>query len=147
MVIDIIRLAHALISKQATASPAAPDEYFANVTEWSFVSKTILYTLQTLLGDAVVVGTIQPDFLTSSIILHSKIYRCYVVWRSLQIVTFLLFLWCSVAGKPIMQLYLQFHTNEYCGLQLLGLGVYTPSHKPRARIKRTSSLVSLARGS
>lgn len=71
MVIVIIRLVYALISKQVT-SPEAPGEYFANING----VLSILYTLQTLLGDAVVVSTIRTDFLNSSIILYSKIYRC-----------------------------------------------------------------------
>ncbi|KIK82387.1 hypothetical protein PAXRUDRAFT_718212 [Paxillus rubicundulus Ve08.2h10] len=63
MVIDIIRIEEGPVQQRDTL-PGDPAAFFSDVTQWSFVYKNMLYMLQTLAGDGVV------------------IYRCYVVWQS-----------------------------------------------------------------
>ncbi|EIW76072.1 hypothetical protein CONPUDRAFT_169260 [Coniophora puteana RWD-64-598 SS2] len=84
MVIDIIRTQEGLVKYRDTFysgpdGPNGPLGFFSDVAEWSFVAKNLIYTLQTLVGDGVV------------------IYRCYVVWQSRLVVIVPLLLWCSVA--------------------------------------------------
>ncbi|KAG0705568.1 hypothetical protein DFH29DRAFT_905986 [Suillus ampliporus] len=86
MVIDIIRTEEGLVQQRDTF-PGGPVAFFADVAQWSFVCKNLLYTLQTLVGDAVV------------------IYRCYVVWQSWYITIIPCILWCSVAVTGIGSVY------------------------------------------
>ncbi|KAF8835805.1 hypothetical protein BDN67DRAFT_998576 [Paxillus ammoniavirescens] len=78
MVIDIIRIEEGLVQQRDTF-PGGPIAFFSDVAQWSFVSKNVLYMLQTLVGDGVV------------------IYRCYVVWQSFWVIAIPLMLWLSVA--------------------------------------------------
>ncbi|KAG1728063.1 uncharacterized protein EDB91DRAFT_1022189, partial [Suillus paluster] len=81
IIIDIIRTEEGLVQQRDTF-PGGPVAFFADVAQWSFVYKNLLYTLQTLVGDGVV------------------IYRCYVVWQSWYITIIPGLLWLSVAGTP-----------------------------------------------
>ncbi|KAF9244663.1 hypothetical protein BU15DRAFT_86028 [Melanogaster broomeanus] len=78
MVIDFIRTEEGLVQQRDTF-PNGPVAFFSDVAQWSFVYKNMLYMLQTLVGDGVV------------------IYRCYVVWQSCWITIIPVMLWCSVA--------------------------------------------------
>ncbi|EGN94584.1 hypothetical protein SERLA73DRAFT_188561 [Serpula lacrymans var. lacrymans S7.3] len=82
MIMDIIRVEEGLVQYRDTF-PGGPNGFFADVAQWSFVYKNVIYTLQTLLGDGVV------------------IYRCYVVWQSAYIIIFPMIMWCSVATTGI----------------------------------------------
>ncbi|KIK82384.1 hypothetical protein PAXRUDRAFT_832241 [Paxillus rubicundulus Ve08.2h10] len=86
MVIDIIRIEEGLVQQRDTL-PGGPAAFFSDVTQWSFVYKNMLYMLQTLVGDGVV------------------IYRCYVVWQSLWIIIVPLILWLSVAVTGVGCIY------------------------------------------
>lgn len=55
MVIDIIRTYEGLVQYRNTFQPDGPISYFSDVSQWSFVYKNLIYTLQTLVGDGVVV--------------------------------------------------------------------------------------------
>ncbi|KAG2121858.1 hypothetical protein DEU56DRAFT_833371 [Suillus clintonianus] len=79
MIIDIIRIEEGLVQQRSTFL-GGPIAFFSDVAQWSFVYKNVLYMLQTLVGDGVV------------------IYRCYVVWQSWYIITIPCILWCSVAA-------------------------------------------------
>ena len=52
MVVDIIRTYQGLVEYRDTIGPVA---FFSEVSQWSFVYKNLIYTLQTLVGDGVVV--------------------------------------------------------------------------------------------
>lgn len=78
MIIDIIRTDEGLVQQRSTFL-GGPIAFFSDVAQWSFVYKNLLYTLQTLVGDGVV------------------IYRCYVVWQSWYIIIIPCVMWCSVA--------------------------------------------------
>lgn len=58
MVIDIIRTEEGLVLDR----DIGPVAFFSDVSQWSFVYKNMLYMLQTLVGDGVVVGAI-PSYL------------------------------------------------------------------------------------
>ncbi|KAG1804471.1 hypothetical protein EV424DRAFT_1432111 [Suillus variegatus] len=64
------------------------------VTQQTFVTKNTIITLQTLLGDGVV------------------IYRCYVVWRSVWIIILPCMMWCGVAAFGICMVYVQAPTTN-----------------------------------
>ncbi|KAH7914810.1 hypothetical protein BJ138DRAFT_974767, partial [Hygrophoropsis aurantiaca] len=89
IIIDIIRTQEGLVKYRDTfqveGSPAfsGPVGFFSDVSQWSFVYKNMLYMLQTLVGDGVV------------------IYRCYVVWQSWYVIVIPLLLWASVATTGI----------------------------------------------
>ncbi|EGN98377.1 hypothetical protein SERLA73DRAFT_169351 [Serpula lacrymans var. lacrymans S7.3] len=78
LIIDIVRTEEGLVQYRDTF-PKGPVAFFSDVAQWSFVYKNMVYMLQTLVGDAVV------------------IYRCFVVWQSLYIIALPILLWCSVA--------------------------------------------------
>ncbi|KAI9573137.1 hypothetical protein HD554DRAFT_1145974 [Boletus coccyginus] len=83
LIIHIIRIMYGLILYRDTY-PGGPVAYFSDVSHWPFYVKNLLYTAQTLVGDAVV------------------LYRCYVVWQSRLIMIFPLLLWCATAVTGFM---------------------------------------------
>lgn len=86
VIIDIIRTEEGLVQQRSTF-PGGPIPFFSDVAQWSFVYKNLLYTLQTLVGDGVV------------------IYRCYVVWQSWYIIIIPCVMWCSVAATGAGSVY------------------------------------------
>ena len=60
MVIDIIRVYEGLVLYRDTY-PGGPICFFSDVSQWSFVYKNLIYTLQTLVGDGVVVRPPVPS--------------------------------------------------------------------------------------
>ena len=54
VVIDIVRLVDAFIVF-ANASPIGPVGYLSNTSQWTFVARQYVFTMQTLLGDGVIV--------------------------------------------------------------------------------------------
>jgi len=55
MIVDVIRIEDGLVKYRDTF-PDGPPAFFADITQRTSVSKNAIYTLQTLLGDGVVVG-------------------------------------------------------------------------------------------
>jgi hypothetical protein len=55
MVIDVIRIEQGFVTRRDTI-PGGPLTFFADVSQPTFVVKNAIYTLQTLLGDGVVVS-------------------------------------------------------------------------------------------
>jgi len=55
MAVDIVRIDQGLV-KDANTFPGGPNAFFADVAQPTFVIKNAIYTLQTLLGDGVVVN-------------------------------------------------------------------------------------------
>ncbi|KAG2052716.1 hypothetical protein BDR06DRAFT_887387 [Suillus hirtellus] len=86
IVVDIIHLEHGLVKYRDTF-PGGPVAFFADVTQVTFVIKNAIYTLQTLLGDGVV------------------IYRCYVVWQSAWVIIIPCMMWCGVAASGVCSVY------------------------------------------
>jgi len=56
MVVDIVRIDEGLVKYRDTF-PGGPVAFFGDLTQNTFVIKNAIYTLQTLLGDGVVVGS------------------------------------------------------------------------------------------
>ncbi|KAG2066992.1 hypothetical protein BDR04DRAFT_1214926 [Suillus decipiens] len=86
IVVVIIHLERGLVKYRDTF-PGGPVAFFADVTQVTFVIKNAIYTLQTLLGDGVV------------------IYRCYIVWQSVWIIILPCMMWCGVAASGICSVY------------------------------------------
>ncbi|KAI9461380.1 hypothetical protein HD554DRAFT_2028332 [Boletus coccyginus] len=86
IVVDIVRIDEGLVKYRDTF-PGGPRAFFADVAQNTFVMKNAIFTLQTLVGDGVV------------------IYRCYVVWRSVWIIVLPSILWCSVAVTGVGSVY------------------------------------------
>ncbi|KAH9856485.1 hypothetical protein C2E23DRAFT_771786 [Lenzites betulinus] len=82
MIIDVVRLCRGLVLKRDTFL-GGPIGFFSQPSESTFVAKNVVYTMQTLLGDGVLV------------------YRCFVVWDSWLVVAFpiVLWFWIGVVGS------------------------------------------------
>ncbi|KAG2337277.1 hypothetical protein BDR05DRAFT_970416 [Suillus weaverae] len=78
IVVNTIRAEDGLV-KDRNTFPGGPVAFFADLTQQTVAIKNVLYVLQTLLADGVV------------------IYRCYVVWQSVWVIILPSMLWCSVA--------------------------------------------------
>lgn len=57
LVIDIIRTMEGLILYRDTY-PGGPTAFFSDWSQWTFVSKNYVYTIQSLIGDSVIVSFI-----------------------------------------------------------------------------------------
>lgn len=57
MIVNIIRICEGFISI-GPGLPGGPEQYFEDVAETTFVVKSVLYNLQTLILDGVVVSVI-----------------------------------------------------------------------------------------
>ncbi|KAG9309611.1 hypothetical protein JVU11DRAFT_10272 [Chiua virens] len=79
LVIDIIRIIQGLIFSRGI--PGGPDNFFGNVSHWTFVYKNYIYTAQTLVGDG--------------------LYRCWVVYQSKVGIILPVILWIGVAVTGI----------------------------------------------
>jgi hypothetical protein len=77
MIVDIIRVEQGLVTYRDTF-PGGPAAFFADIAQVTFVIKNIIYTMQTMLGDGMV------------------IYRCYVVWQSVWVVLVPSLLWFGI---------------------------------------------------
>lgn len=101
MIVDIIRVEDGLVKYRDTFRDG-PAAFFADVAQVTYVTKDLIFILQTLLGDAVLVCScfsLLVRLLSSQkFIFWQKIYRCHVMWQSLWVVIFPSMLWCSSAG-------------------------------------------------
>ncbi|KAG2037504.1 hypothetical protein BDR03DRAFT_956751 [Suillus americanus] len=86
MVLVIIQLEDGLVKYRDTF-PGGPEVFFADTQQEAFIARHVMYTLQTLLGDGVV------------------IYRCYVVWQSVWVIILPSMLWCGIAVFGIFWIY------------------------------------------
>ncbi|KAG2033016.1 hypothetical protein BDR03DRAFT_1002324 [Suillus americanus] len=93
MIVGIIRLEDGLV-KYGNTFHDGPAGFFADVTQRTFLIKNTIITLQTLLGDGVV------------------IYRCYFVWQSVWIIILPCMMWCGVAAFGICMVYVQAPTTN-----------------------------------
>ncbi|KAI9061068.1 hypothetical protein FKP32DRAFT_1613257 [Trametes sanguinea] len=69
MIIDIVRTCRGFVFERDTY-PGGPVAFFEQPSESTFVAKNAVYTVQTVLGDGIL------------------IYRCYIVWQSWLIIAF-----------------------------------------------------------
>ncbi|KAG1781965.1 hypothetical protein EV702DRAFT_961192 [Suillus placidus] len=88
IIVGTIRLDDGLV-KYGNTFHDGPAGFFADVRQEKFAIKNTIITLQTLLGDGVV------------------IYRCYVVWQSVWIIILPCMMWCGVAAFGICMVYEQ----------------------------------------
>ncbi|KAG1771536.1 hypothetical protein EDD22DRAFT_976864 [Suillus occidentalis] len=86
LVVDIIRLEDGFV-KYRHVFPGGPVAFFQDISQPTFVTKNIIYALQTMLGDGVV------------------IYRCYVVWQSVWIIILPCMLWCCSSVAALLAPY------------------------------------------
>ncbi|KAG1742641.1 uncharacterized protein EDB91DRAFT_1127236 [Suillus paluster] len=86
MIVEIVRTEEGLVKYRDTY-PGGPAAFFTDESQPTFVVKNLLYVLQTLLGDIVV------------------IYRCYVVWRTVWVIILPSILWCGVAVTGAFAVY------------------------------------------
>ncbi|KAG2337642.1 hypothetical protein BDR05DRAFT_970072 [Suillus weaverae] len=93
IIIGTIRLDDGLV-KYGNTFHDGPAGFFADVRQEKFAIKNTIITLQTLLGDGVV------------------IYRCYVVWQSVWIIILPCMMWCGVAAFGICMVYVQAPTTN-----------------------------------
>ncbi|KAI0631507.1 hypothetical protein C8Q77DRAFT_1061422 [Trametes polyzona] len=80
MVVNIIRLYEGFVAK-GPAMPDGAEEYFGDVSQVSFVLKTALYNVQTLILDGVV------------------IFRTFKVWNSIWVVVIPILGWLGLLGE------------------------------------------------
>ncbi|KAG2051777.1 hypothetical protein BDR06DRAFT_973506 [Suillus hirtellus] len=86
IVVSVVRVEDGLV-KYRNTFPGGPVAFFVDLSQYTFTIKNVLYILQTLVADGVV------------------IYRCYVVWRSLLVIVLPGILWCSVAVTGVFATY------------------------------------------
>ncbi|KAI0660050.1 hypothetical protein C8Q70DRAFT_72512 [Cubamyces menziesii] len=86
MIIDFIRACRGLVFKRDTF-PGGPVAFFGQPSEWTFVAKNAVYTVQTLLGDGIL------------------IYRCYMVWQTWLIIALPIGLWVWVGVVGILSVH------------------------------------------
>ncbi|KAG1805520.1 uncharacterized protein BJ212DRAFT_1391287 [Suillus subaureus] len=86
MVLVITEVEDGLVKYRDTF-PGGPEAFFEDFLQGTFIAKNVIYTLQTLLGDGVV------------------IYRCYVLWQSVWVIILPCMLWCGIAAFGICWVY------------------------------------------
>ncbi|KAG2069392.1 hypothetical protein BDR04DRAFT_1021748 [Suillus decipiens] len=100
IVINIIRTGDGLV-KYHNTFPGGPEAFFGDVSQVTYLTKDVLYIMQTLLADGVL------------------IYRCYVVWQSTWIIILPCMLWCSVLVTGISSTYISSQVkNNFFGEEL-----------------------------
>jgi hypothetical protein len=86
MVIDIIRLQDGFVKYRDTF-PGGPVAFFQDMSQPTFLTKNILFSFQTMIGDGVL------------------IYRCYVVWQSVWVIILPSSLWCGASAASFVAPY------------------------------------------
>ncbi|KAG2069394.1 hypothetical protein BDR04DRAFT_1078174 [Suillus decipiens] len=100
IVINIIRTGDGLV-KYRNTFPGGPEAFFGDVSQVTYLAKDILYIMQTLVADGVL------------------IYRCYVLWQSAWIIILPCMLWCSVLVTGISATYISSQVkNNFFGEEL-----------------------------
>ncbi|KAG2137585.1 uncharacterized protein EDB93DRAFT_1231198 [Suillus bovinus] len=97
LIVDIIRLQDGFVKYRDF--PGGPVAFFQDISQPTFVTKNLIYALQTMIGDGVV------------------IYRCYVVWQSGWVIILPSMLWCGSAVAALIA--------PYYASQATGGNVYT----------------------
>ncbi|KAG2141103.1 hypothetical protein DEU56DRAFT_283837 [Suillus clintonianus] len=88
MVPVIIHAENGLVKYRDTF-PGGPDAFFADISQDQSIRnlKDVIYILQTLIGDGVV------------------IYRCYIVWQSVWVIILPCMMWCGIGVSGIFWVY------------------------------------------
>ncbi|KAG1850909.1 hypothetical protein F4604DRAFT_1592709 [Suillus subluteus] len=92
LIIDIIRLEDGFVKHHDI--PGGPVAFFQDISQPTFVTKNLIYALQTMIGDGVV------------------IYRCYVVWQSVWVIILPVTLWC---GSSVAALIAPYYASRATG--------------------------------
>lgn len=92
LVIDIVRLEDGFVKYHDI--PGGPVAFFQDISQPTFVTKNLIYALQTMIGDGVV------------------IYRCYVVWQSVWVIILPSILWC---GSSVAALVAPYYASRATG--------------------------------
>lgn len=93
LAVDIFRLEDGFV-KHRDILPGGPVAFFQDISQPTFVTKNLIYALQTMLGDGVV------------------IYRCYVVWQSVWVIILPSMLWC---GSSVAALLAPYYASQATG--------------------------------
>ncbi|EIW82600.1 hypothetical protein CONPUDRAFT_163727 [Coniophora puteana RWD-64-598 SS2] len=93
MTLSVVRVIEGLVIYRDTY-PGGPAAFFADVSQWTFAFKSLLWTLQTLIGDGVV------------------IFRCYVAWDSWKAVALPIVMWFGLAVVGGMGTYITSYADE-----------------------------------
>lgn len=93
LIVDIIRLKDGFV-KYRDIFPGGPVAFFQDISQPTFVTKNLIYALQTMIGDGVV------------------IYRCYVVWQSVWVIILPSMLWC---GSSVAALIAPYYASQATG--------------------------------
>ena len=94
--VDIIGLMQSLVLYRNHEEGSSV--YFGQVSGWTLLCRNYLFTVQTLLGDSVVVSFRCIQIMASWLMSILQLYRCYVVWQSKLVMVLPVLLWCSVGG-------------------------------------------------
>ena len=113
--------------------------YVTNVSSASYLLRTSLYVLQTLLGDFCLVRKYHYYTITRRSVVHdtiSQIYRCSVVWlHNIWIIILPILLWISCASKWAI---LWVHNKRWrtCSNLVTGVGTLIAFSKvsPKAQV-------------
>ncbi|KAG1879637.1 hypothetical protein C8R48DRAFT_589240 [Suillus tomentosus] len=92
MVVSIIRSEEGLVQYRDR-----PKTLLAEISRGTFMTNGVIFVLQTLLGDGVV------------------IYRCYIVWQTVWVIILPSMLWCGVAVTGVYSIYSFSHTTSIYG--------------------------------
>ncbi|EIW86204.1 hypothetical protein CONPUDRAFT_114323 [Coniophora puteana RWD-64-598 SS2] len=92
-IVDVIRCIEGLVLYRDSYL-GGPNAFFADRAQWTFAVQNLLYLLQTLVGDGVV------------------IFRCYVAWQSWKVVALPLVLWVIVAATGAGTVYTLIHNKD-----------------------------------
>ncbi|KAG1774151.1 hypothetical protein EV702DRAFT_1032453 [Suillus placidus] len=98
LAVDIFRLEDGFV-KHRDILPGGPVAFFQDISQPTFVIKNLIYAVQTMLGDGVV------------------IYRCYVVWQSVWVIILPSMLWCASSVAALIA--------PYYASQATGGNIYT----------------------
>ncbi|THU75349.1 hypothetical protein K435DRAFT_615763, partial [Dendrothele bispora CBS 962.96] len=101
---NLIRLNEGLVNKRDSSfsNGSGPAAFFSDALQTSFLVMNVIYSIQTLLADAVVV------------------YRCYVVWQTVKAILFPVTLWLGLLSTIIGSLY-QLHGPNQPGKEVFSV--------------------------
>ncbi|THU76167.1 hypothetical protein K435DRAFT_974535 [Dendrothele bispora CBS 962.96] len=101
---NLIRLNEGFVNKRDSSFPngSGPTAFFSDASQTYFVAINDIYSIQTLLADAVVV------------------YRCYVVWQTVKAILFPVTLWLGLLSTVIGCLY-QLHGPNQPGKEIFSI--------------------------
>lgn len=101
MILNIVRLWQGLFTVGPTYR-GGPDGYFYDVSHYTFVFKSVLYNLQTIIFDGVVVSTSACLYFLLVSKHAAQVYRAYAVWQNIYVVIIPILGWIALVGKYLI---------------------------------------------